>query len=175
MNPFSSVALDIVTLPPCRFCDLKCKVLPTNATTKFSNRILKIPSGVTTKLRLALRNTGDVGFWYISVNVDNNATNLQSTLGINGLNPTAITSPNIPQPLFSTILPLGIVGREDFGDTFSSTYLNASSYTEFDVTVFPTHYAAGTVGLLNLQITGNNVIGQPVAENRQVYLAVVPP
>jgi hypothetical protein len=29
------------------------------------------------------------------------------TLGINGLNPAAITSPNVPQTLFSTILPIG--------------------------------------------------------------------
>jgi hypothetical protein len=166
--------LDIVTLQPGKFCQ-SCKVLPINATTEFSNRILKIPSGVTTKLRLALRNTGDVGFWYAAVNVDNNATNLQSTLGINGLNPSAITSPNIPQTLFSTMPLLGIVGPEDFGWEFGSDYLNASSYVEFDVSVFPSHYAAGTVQVLNIQITGTNVIGEPVTENRQVYVAVVPP
>jgi hypothetical protein len=167
--------LDIVTLPPGKFCDESCKVLPINATTQFSNQILKIPSGVTSKLRLAIRNTGDVGFWYMDVNVDNNATNLQSALGINGLTPSAITSPNIPQTLFSTILPLAIVGPQDFGAHFTSDYLNASSYAEFDLTVFPSPYAAGTVQLLNIQITGTNVIGEPVAENRQVYVAIAPP
>jgi hypothetical protein len=167
--------LDIVTLPPGKFCNESCNVTAINATTQFSNQILKIPSGVATKLRLAIRNTGDVGFWYLGANVDNNATNLQSTLGINGLNPSAITSPNIPQTLFSTILPLGIVGREDFGATFTTDYLPPNSYVEFDPTVFPTHYAAGTVQLLNVQITGTNVIGEPVTENRQVYIAVAPP
>jgi hypothetical protein len=167
--------LDIVTLPPGKFCDQSCNVTAINATTQFSNHILKIPSGVTTKLRLALRNTGDVAFWYFDVNVDSNATNLQHALGINGLTPSAITSPNIPQTLFSTILPLAIVGPQDFGNTFPSDYLNASSYVEFDVTVFPSHYAAGTVQVLNIQITGTNVIGEPVTENRQVYVAVAPP
>jgi hypothetical protein len=167
--------LDIVTLPPGKFCDQSCNVTAINATTQFSNHILKIPSGVTTKLRLALRNTGDVAFWYFDVDVDSNATNLQHALGINGLTPSAITSPNIPQTLFSTILPLAIVGPQDFGNTFPSDYLNASSYVEFDVTVFPTHYAAGTVQLLNVQITGTNVIGEPVTENRQVYVAIAPP
>jgi hypothetical protein len=88
------------------------------------------------------------------VNLDSNAANLQSALGINGLNPSAITSPNIQQTLFSTILPLTIVGPQDFGYTFPSTLLNASSYLEFDVTVFPTHYAAGTVQFLNVQGQG---------------------
>ena len=157
--------LDIVTLPPGKFCDQSCKVLPINGT-QFSNRILEIPSGVTTKLRLAIRNTGDVALWYADVNLDNNAVNLQSTLGINGLNPAAITSPNIPQTLFSTILPLGIVGTEDFA--FSDNYLKANSYEEFDVTVYPTHYAAGTVQLLNVQITGTNILGFPITLNIQV-------
>jgi hypothetical protein len=164
--------LDVVTLPPGKFCDGNCKVLPINGT-QFSNQILKIPSGVTTKIRLALRNTGDVAFWDADVDLNSNATNLQSVLGINGLNPSAITSPNIPQTLFSTILPLGIVGKEDF--SLPDTYLKANSYEEFDVSVFPTNYAAGTVQLLNVQITGNNVLGEPVTENRQVYVAVAPP
>jgi hypothetical protein len=88
--------LDVVTLPPGKFCDGTCKVLPLNGT-QFSNQILKIPSGVTTKIRHALRNPGDVAFWDADVDLNSNATNLQSVLGINGLNPSTITSPNIPQ------------------------------------------------------------------------------
>jgi hypothetical protein len=105
---------------PGKFCDQSCNVSAINATTQFSNQILKIPSGVTTKLMLALTNTGDVAFWYADVNLDSNAANLQSVLGINGLNPFAITSPNNPQTLFSIILPLAIVGPQDFGYTFPS-------------------------------------------------------
>ncbi|MGB6532012.1 MAG: hypothetical protein WBF33_28225 [Candidatus Nitrosopolaris sp.] len=55
------------------------------------------------------------------MNLDNNATNLQSALGINGLNPAAIISPNVPQTLFSTIPGLGIVGPVDGG--ISNNYL----------------------------------------------------
>ncbi|MGC1933008.1 MAG: hypothetical protein WA667_28875, partial [Candidatus Nitrosopolaris sp.] len=50
-------------------------------------------------------------------------------------------SPNIPQTLFSTILPIGIVGHSYFylGE------LPANANKEFDVLVYPTHYMAGTV------------------------------
>ena len=165
--------MDVVTLPSTgKPCDQNCKVLPDNAS-QFSKQIVEIPSGVTTKVRLALRNSGDVPLWYADVNLDNNATNLQSTLGINGLNPAAITSPNIPQTLFSTILPLGIVGPQDA--LLTRYYLPANSYEEFDVSVFPTHYAAGTVQFLNVQITGTNVLGFPITLTRQVYIAVAPP
>jgi len=34
---------------------------------------------------------------------------LQSALGINDVNPSAIISPNIPQTVFSTIIPVGVV------------------------------------------------------------------
>jgi hypothetical protein len=165
--------LDIVTLPPGKFCGTSCKDLPINATTQFSNRILEIPTGVTTELRLALRNTGDVAFWYAGVDLDSNAVELQSTLGINGLNPSVRTSPNIPQTLFSTILPLGLVGPVN--GFIPDTLLKANSYEEFDVSVFPTHYSAGTVQLLNIEVTGTNVLGEPVDEFRQVYVAVAPP
>ncbi len=72
---------------------------------------MKIPNGVTTTARLAVRNTGDVPIYDLTGNV---FLGLQSALGINGLTPTAITSPNIPQTIFSTILPIGIVGPSFF-------------------------------------------------------------
>jgi hypothetical protein len=58
-----------------------------------STQILKIPAGVTTKVRLALRNTGDVVV--VPGPVIFISPGLQSALGINGVNPSAITSPNI--------------------------------------------------------------------------------
>ena len=73
-----------------------------------STQILKIPAGVTTKVRLALRNTGDVPV--VPGPVIFISPGLQSALDINGVNPSAITSPNIPQTLFSTIIPVGVVG-----------------------------------------------------------------
>ena len=72
-----------------------------------STHIVKIPNDHTTLVRLAVRNTGDVPVYDLTVNV---FPGLQSALGINGLTPSAISSPNIPQTLFSTILPIGIVG-----------------------------------------------------------------
>jgi hypothetical protein len=162
--------IDVVTLPPTgKFCDLSCKVLPDNAS-QFSKQIVEIPSGVTTKVRLALRNSGDIPIWYSVVDVDSNATNLRSTLGINGLNPSAITSPNIPQTLFSTILPLGVVGPEN--DLITSFSIPAHSYEEFDVSVFPTHYVVGTVQLLNIEISWTNVLGTIVDKHYQVYFHV---
>ena len=94
--------LDVVTLPTGGKGPVK----------NISTEIVKIPNGVTTTVRLGVRNTGDVPIYDLTVNV---FPGLQSALGINGLNPSAITSPNIPQTLFSTILPIGIVGPSFFG------------------------------------------------------------
>ncbi|HYV52542.1 MAG TPA: hypothetical protein VE971_04540, partial [Candidatus Eisenbacteria bacterium] len=63
-----------------------------------STHIVKIPNDDTTRLRLAVTNTGDAAVWDMTVNV---FPGLQSSLGINGLTPSAISSPNIPQTLFS--------------------------------------------------------------------------
>ena len=144
--------------------------LPTGATDKLHNistEIVKIPNDVTTKVRLAVRNTGDVPVYDLDVDV---TTGLQSALGINGLNPSAITSPNIPQTLFSAILPLGIVGpsHQDMED------LPPDTNKEFDVTVFPTHYVAGTVELLNINLEWNNIVGEKVNQTNQVYVQVMP-
>src|SRR5215467_8038350 len=149
--------LDVVTLP----------TGGTDALKNISTQIVKIPNDVTTKVRLAVRNTGDVPIWDLTVNV---FPGLQSALGINGLTPSAITSPNIPQTLFSTILPIGIVGPSFFG----IGELGPNQNAEFDVSVFPTHYVAGTVQLMNVNLVYNNIIGERATQLNQVYFNVVP-
>ena len=96
---------------------------------------------------------------------------LQSALGINGLTPSAISSPNIPQTLFSTILPIGIVGPSFL---WSIGQLPANPNAEFDVSVFPTHYVAGTVQLMNVNLVYNNIIGVRATQLNQVYFNVIP-
>ena len=137
--------LDVVTLPYGAPVSLDA----------ISTHILKIPNDDTSRIRLAVTNTGDAGVWDMTVNV---FPGLQSSLGINGLTPSAISSPNIPQTLFSTILPIGIVGHS----TFYLGYIPANGIKEFDVNVYPTHYVAGTVELLNVQLTYNNAVGTRV-------------
>ena len=149
--------LDVVTLP----------TGGTDAVHNISTQIVKIPNGVTTKVRLAVRNTGDVPIWDLTVNV---FPGLQSALGINGLTPSAISSPNIPQTLFSTILPIGIVGPSFFG----IGQLAANQNAEFDVSVFPTHYVAGTVELMNVNLVFNNILGERATQLNQVYFNVTP-
>ena len=137
--------LDVVTLPYGAPVSLDA----------ISTHILKIPNDDTSRIRLAVTNTGDAAVWDMTVNV---FPGLESSLGINGLTPSAISSPNIPQTLFSTILPIGIVGHS----TFYLGYIPANGIKEFDVNVFPTHYVAGTVELLNVQLTYNNAVGTRV-------------
>ena len=108
----------------------------------------------TTLVRLAVRNTGD-----LTVNV---LPGLQSALGINGLTPSAITS---PQTLFSTILPIGIACPSYFAPNYPgspSGEVQANSNAEFDVSVFPTHYVAGTVELMNVNLVVER-------NNRRIY------
>lgn len=137
--------LDVVTLPPGAPVSLDA----------ISTHILKIPNDDTSRIRLAVTNTGDAGIYDLTVNV---FPGLQSALGINGLTPSAISSPNIPQTLFSSILPIGIVGHS----TFYLGEIPANGIKEFDVNVYPTHYVAGTVELLNVQLTYNNAVGTRV-------------
>jgi hypothetical protein len=149
--------LNVVTLP----------IGGTDALKNISTKIEKIPSGVTTKVRLSGRNTGDVPIWHAIVNV---VPGIQSALGINGLTPSAVTSPNIPQTLFSTILPIGIVGPS----VFFLPKLGPNQRAEFDVNVFPTHYVAGTVELMNVNLVFNNIVGERVTFAAQVYFNVTP-
>jgi hypothetical protein len=137
--------IDVVTLP----------TLGKDAVKTISTNFVTIPNGKTTLVRLAVRNTGDAPVWDLTVNV---LSGLQSNLGINGLTPSAITSPNIPQTLFSTILPIGIAGPAFFG----IGELGPNQNAEFDVRVFPTHYVAGTVELLNVRLVYNNIVGERV-------------
>jgi hypothetical protein len=161
--------LDVVTLPK----GFNAKNI--NSTTGSTN-IVQIPYGVTSKVRLAIRNTGDAPIQDCTANV---TTGLQSALGINGLNPSAITSPNIPQTLFSTIVPLGIVGPYMIDCILPSSpgagVLPAHTNQEIDVSVFPTHYVARTVDLINVDLTWNNIIGQRAEQLNQVYVVVTPP
>jgi hypothetical protein len=74
--------LDVVTLP----------TGGKDAVKNISTQIVQIPNGVTSTVRLAVRNTGDIPIWDLTVNV---FPGLQSALGINGLTPSAITSPRL--------------------------------------------------------------------------------
>jgi len=149
--------IDVVTLP----------TLGTDKVKNISTDIVKIPNDVTTKVRLAVRNTGDVPIWDLTVNV---LPGLQSSLGINGLTPSAITSPNIPQTLFSSVLPIGIVGPSFFG----IGELGPNQNAEFDVSVFPTHYVAGTVQLMNVNLVYNNILGTRVSTLNPTGLGSAP-
>ncbi|HYA82667.1 MAG TPA: hypothetical protein VEH06_04355, partial [Candidatus Bathyarchaeia archaeon] len=71
---------------------------------------------------------------------------------------------------FSTILPIGIVGPSFFG----IGELPANTNKEFDVSVFPTHYVAGTVELMNVNLVYNNVLGERATQLKQVYFNVLP-
>jgi hypothetical protein len=156
--------LDVVTLPTGGKDNVK----------NISTNIVSIPNDQTTLVRLAVRNTGDVPIYDLTVNV---FPGLQSSLGINGLTPSAITSPNIPQTLFSTLLPIGIVGPSYFAPNSPgspSGEVAANSNAEFDVSVFPTHYVAGTVELMNVNLTWNNIIGEAAQQLNQVYFNILP-
>jgi hypothetical protein len=50
----------------------------------------------------------------------------------------------------------------------------ANSNAEFDVSVFPSHYVAGTVELMNVNLTWNNIIGEAGQQVNQVYFNVLP-
>jgi hypothetical protein len=157
--------IDVVTLP----------TTGKDAVNGSSTQIVQIPYGVTTKVRLAVRNTGDVPIWDCGLVA---SPALQSTLGINGLNPSVITSPNIPQTLFSTINPLGIVGpngEQSCSPGIGAGVLTPNNSTEADFSVFPTHYVEGTVQLFNLELTWRNVLSEMVEQHNQVYFVVTPP
>lgn len=82
---------------------------------------------------------------------------IQSALGINGLSPSTIIGPSIPQTLFSTLDPTGIVGPSQLSCTYGpgAGTLPAYSNAEVFVNVSPTHYVAGTVQLINCSLSWN--------------------
>jgi len=49
-----------------------------------------------------------------------------------------------------------------------------NTYKEFDVSVFPIHYVAGTVELMNVNLVYNNVLGERATQLKQVYFNVLP-
>jgi hypothetical protein len=50
----------------------------------------------------------------------------------------------------------------------------AGGLKEFDVSVFPTHYVAGTVELMNVNLAYNNVVGSRAQQLNQVYFNITP-
>jgi hypothetical protein len=173
--------IDVVTLKP------GSKVGATANNSNISTNIVEVPYGVTTNVSLAVRNTGDLAIHDCLISV---SPRLQSALGINGLNPSAISSPNVPQTLFSTLVPMGIVGASSAGELFCAPtgpgagVLAAHSLSNvMTVSVFPTHYVAGTVDLINCSLSWRDPLGGNGAQvfpgfkvqNNQVYVRVVAP
>jgi hypothetical protein len=171
--------IDVVTLKP------GPKVVVGNIANEsnISTNIMEVPYGVTTNVSIAVRNSGDIPIHDCSLTV---SPRLESALGINGLNPSAISSPNIPQTLFSTLVPMGIVGASGAGELFCSPFpttqggagtLPANSLSNvMTVSVFPTKYVAGTVDLINCSLSWRDPVNDGFKfQNNQVYVRVVPP
>lgn len=148
-----------------------------------STNIVDVPYGVTTNVSIAVRNTGDLTIHDCLISV---SPRLESALGINGLTPSAITSPNIPQTLFSTLVPMGIVGASGGGKIFCSPFpttqggagiLPANSLSNImTVSVFPTKYVAGTVDLINCSLSWRDPVNDGFKfQNSQVFVRVVQP
>jgi hypothetical protein len=75
----------------------------------------------------------------------------------------------------ATIVPVGILGQEDIDiGPYYHAQLPPNTNFEFDVSVFPTHYVAGTIELLNLKTSWDNVLGQRVSQINQIYFEVTP-
>ena len=66
--------------------------------------------------------------------------------------------------------PIGVVGPSFFG----IGELGPNQNAEFDVNVFPTHYVAGTVELMNVNLLFNNIVGERGTQLNQVYFKVTP-
>jgi hypothetical protein len=171
--------IDVVTLKP------GPKVVVGNIANNsdISTKIVEVPYGVTTNVSIAVRNSGDLAIHDCGLTV---SPRLESSLGINGLTPSAITSPNIPQTLFSTLVPMGIVGASGAGEIYCSPYpttqggagiLPANSLSNImTVSVFPTKYVAGTVELINCSLSWRDPVNDGFKfQNSQVFVHVVPP
>ena len=168
--------IDVVTLTP------GPKVVVGNIANEsnISTKIMEVPYGVTTNVSIAVRNTGDIAIHDCGLTV---SPRLESALGINGLTPSAITSPNIPQTLFSTLVPMGIVGASGAGEITCSPVgpgagvLPANSLSNImTVSVFPTKYVAGTVDLINCSLSWRDPVNDNFKfQNSQVFVRVVPP
>ncbi|MGC2574848.1 MAG: hypothetical protein WA364_25320 [Candidatus Nitrosopolaris sp.] len=169
--------IDVVTLKP------GAKLGATANESDISTNIVEVPYGVTSNVSIAVRNTGDLAIHDCGLTV---SPRLESALGINGLNPSAITSPNVPQTLFSTLVPMGIVGASGGGEIYCASagvdngagiLLPHSLSNVMTVSVFPTKYVAGTVDLINCSLSWRDPV-QNVdfkTQNSQVFVRVVPP
>ncbi len=178
--------MDVVTLKP----GPKVGVGNIANESNISTNIIEVPYGVTTNVYIAVRNSGDIAIHDCGLTV---SPRLESALGINGLTPSAITSPNIPQTLFSTLVPMGIVGASAAGEIYCSPFpttqggagiLPAHSLSNImTVSVFPTKYVTGTVDLINCSLSWRDPLGGNAAQvfpgfkvqNSQVFVRVVPP
>jgi hypothetical protein len=178
--------IDVVTLKP------GPKVVVGNIAndSNISTNIVEVPYGVTTNVSFAVRNSGDIAIHDCGLTI---SPRLESALGINGLNPSAITSPNVPQTLFSTLVPMGIVGASAAGEIACSPFpttqggagiLPAHSLSNImTASVFPTKYVAGTVDLINCSLSWRDPLGGNAAQitpgfktqNSQIFVRVVPP
>src|SRR5215469_684741 len=173
--------IDVVTLKP----GAKFGTIANDS--NISTNIVEVPYGVTTNVSIAVRNTGDLA---IHVCLISASPRLQSVFGINGLNPSAISSPNVPQTLFSTLVPMGIVGASSAGELFcgpaghGAGVLPAHSLSNvMTLSVFPTKYMAGTVDFINCSLSWRDPLGGNTAQvfpgfkvqNNEVYVRVVPP
>jgi hypothetical protein len=172
--------IDVVTLKP------GSKFGATANDSNISTNIVEVPYGVTSNVSIAVRNTGDLAIHDCLVSA---SPRLQSALGINGLNPSAISSPNVPQTLFSTLVPMGIVGASSAGELFCANGVGAgilpahSLSSVMTVSVFPTKYVAGTVDFINCSLSWRDPLGGNAAQvfpgfkvqNSQVFVRVVPP
>ena len=144
-----------------------------------STNIVDVPYGLTTNVSIAVRNTGDLAVHDCGVIV---SPRLESALGINGLNPSAISSPNVQQTLFSTLVPLGIVGASEADELYCSPVgpgagiLPANSLSKvMIVSVFPTKYVEGTVDMINCSLSWRDPLnGGFKVQNSQVFVHVVP-
>jgi hypothetical protein len=137
-----------------------------DAVKNISTNIVTLPFDAIARVRLAVRNTGDVPIWDLTVNV---FPERRHGFGINGLfNPALLASPGIPWTYFSTILPIGIVGPSFFG----IGELPPNTNKEFDVSVFPTHYKAGTIEPMRVNLVYNNIIGERATQQNRVYFEI---
>jgi hypothetical protein len=160
--------IDVVTLKP------GSKVGATANNSNISTNIVEVPYGVTTNVSIAIRNTGDLAIHDCLISVS----------------PRLQSGPNVPQTLFSTLVPMGIVGASSAGELFCAPsgpgagVLAAHSLSNvMTVSVFPTQYVAGTVDLINCSLSWRDPLGGNAAQvfpgfksqNNQVYVRVVPP
>ena len=66
-------------------------------------------------------------------------------------------------------------GEQSCSSSIGAGVLTPNNSTEVDYSLFPTHYVAGTVQLLDLDLTWRNVLSEMAEQHNQVYFVVTPP